>query len=520
MWELINETGRFPVATDDLVGMTLGRLVKRLPGEGYKLVSMLAFAPARDDWNVASDETHENDVSGQESAYYCQLTYAVVDAEGLASDDAVLGTDPKTITIQVRQQNDQPTDTVLQDRAQSSTLIGYEDNDLIIKFAASDVEDDDFVFSVVACNNARGQFYYPARNQHDFILPNGELDLSKPETSLFDTRGDPIACEDAVISNPEMLFSDTNGKGWFVLFRPNENDSGQDFSFIRVSYNDGTVIGQAEQLSDRTIHIRPVNDAPEIFSGGAPASDITNKLVIQSSTPLGLALSFADADDTTVFDGVGFQVRVKSAELRPNQNIDMEDAFTYVVAPAANSLTIQNKLIVPPNNNGELGKMRWIASIAQGNAFAAQTSINFVALGEYVLEIVVSDAGMSGYCSPDVVEDLTVYPIDDVRTAVGHEGKLVGSTGYEESRCVRVSVVELRIQVNVASSVIGGIASGAGAGLLALLALGAVVFAKMNKPEDLDAWQALDNAQITNAQTSGIHKSAKNGGTSALYEGK
>jgi hypothetical protein len=42
----------------------------------------------------------------------------------------------------------------------------------------------------------------------------------------------------------------------------------------------------------------------------------------------------------------------------------------------------------------------------------------------------------------------------------------------------------------------------------------------LNKPEDLDAWQALDNAQFANAQQSGIHKEAKIGGTSALYQGK
>jgi len=103
---------------------------------------------------------------------------------------------------------------------------------------------------------------------------------------------------------------------------------------------------------------------------------------------------------------------------------------------------------------------------------------------------------------------------------MGANGKPLGPSGYEDSRCNRVSVVELSVKVNVRSSVIGGIASGAGAGLLALLALGAVIFAKMNKPEDLDAWQALDNAQFTNAQTSGIHQEAKVGGQSALYTSK
>jgi hypothetical protein len=497
--------------------MTLGRLVKRLPGEGYKLISMLAFAPARDDWNVPSVETHENDVSGKESEFYCQLTYAVVDAEGLASDDADLGTDPKTITLQVRQQNDQPTDTVLQDPSQSSTLIGYEDNNLYIKFDASDVEDDDFVFAVVKCDNSRGQFYYPAPSQSSHILANGDLDTSVDINALFDVRGDPVACEDSVITNPEMLYSDTNGRGWYILFVPNENDSGNNFAYITVSYDDGTVASQGPQKSDRFINIRSVNDAPVILSGGVPASEIQNTLVIQSATPLGLALSFEDADDNPIFAGVGFQLRVKSAELN-NQNDQMSTAFQYAVAE--NDVVLTNKYITQPNNNGNLGKLRWIASIAQGSAFANFVSINFASLGDYELEIVVSDAGMSGYCSPDVIADTSVYPADDVRTIVGMEGELKGSAGYEASKCVRVAVVELGVKVNVRSSVVGGIASGAGAGLLALLALGAVLFAKMNKPEDLDAWQALDNAQFTNAQVSGIHKEAKIGGQSALYQSK
>jgi len=268
------------------------------------------------------------------------------------------------------------------------------------------------------------------------------------------------------------------------------------------------------------IIIRPVNDAPLILSGGAPASDIQNQLVIQSNNPLGLALSFEDADASNSgqeeASDLGFQLSVKSVELN-NNNEEQKDAFVYAVA--ANEVVLTNKYIAQPTNS-DLGKLRWVGSISQGSAFATHVSVNFLSLGDFVIEIVAADNGRAGYCTPDVVLDTTVYPGDDIRTIIGANGKLLGAPGYEASRCNRVSAVELRVKVNVRSSVIGGIASGAGAGLLALLALGAVVFAKMNKPEDLDAWQALDNAQITNAQTSGIHKSGKNGGQSALYEGK
>jgi hypothetical protein len=515
MWEYINETARFPVATEDLVGMTLGRLVKRLDGgEGYKLVSMLAFAPARDDWNVESDETHENDVSGTASEFYCQLTYAVIDAEGLASDDAVLGTDPKVITIHVRQQNDQPTDSVLQDPSQSSTLIGYEDHDLFIRFDATDVEDDNFDFAITACVSPRGKFYFPTAAQSNHINADGELDTSQDIATLFDLRN-PVVCDVATIANPQMEYIDTNGRGWYILFRPDENEFGMDFASITVSYDDGSVVGQAPQLSSRKIIIQPVNDAPIILTGGSLASEIKNTLVIAAGTPLSLSLSFQDDDDIPTFDQVGFQLRVKSATPQ-KENANIAEAFSYIVAP--NEVSLDDRDLVAPVDADNLGGIVWIGSLAQGNAYASHLSIEFSELGDYVVEVVVVDNGMTGYCTPDVVVDNSVYPEDDIRTRLGTNGQLLGQPGYEASRCNRVSSHEFGVKITVSASVIGGAAAGAGAGLLALLALGAVAFAKLNKPEDLDAWQALDNAQITNAQQSGIHKGAATGGQSAIFQ--
>jgi hypothetical protein len=518
-WELINSTGRFPVATEDLVGMTLGRLVERIPGQGYRLASMLTFAPARNDWNVPSAETHENDQSGEESSFYCQLTYALVDSEGLASDDAELGQAPKTITLQVRQQNDQPTDTVLQDPENSATLIGYEDTNLYIRFDASDVEDDDFTFRVVSCDNSRGKFFFPSPAQGSHIDENGDLNLNVGLNALFDLRNE-INCQDNVITNPERLYSSTVGKGWYVLFQPNPNDFGVEFSHITVSYDDGTVNGQAVQFSDRFIDIRPVNDPPVILSGGEPAADIRNQLVVQNGNNVGLALSFVDNDavlsDGTEFSGLGFQLRVSSASLN-NENNEVKDAFVYSVAPSDEEF-IQSRLEVQPTNE-DLGLVRWVGSISQANSFASRVAVNFEYLGTYTIEIVAVDGGRTGYCTPDVVLDQTVYPENDIRTFIGTNGQFLGAAGYEDSRCNRVSVVELQVKVNSRAAVIGGIATGAGAGLLALLALGAIVFAKLKKPEDLDAWQALDNAQLNNVQVSGIHQAGKTGGTSALYQG-
>jgi hypothetical protein len=405
-WEMINSTGHFPVLTEQLVGMTLGRLVERQDNEGYKLVSMLTFAPARNDWNVLSEEPHEHDESGRVSPFYCQLTYAVVDSEGFASDDAEYGVPPKIITLQVRQQNDQPTDSVLQDPSQSSTLIGYEDNKLFIKFDASDVENDDFVFSVVECDNSRGKFFFPHSTQAQFILENGDLDISAPLDKLFDKRSGEIRCDQAIIPR-EFSYSSTNGKGWFLLFEPDSNDSGNEFASITVSYNDRTVVGQAPQLSERFINIRSVNDPP-VISFASVAVNGDNQLIQPPGIPLALGISFTDidavgSDGVTEAEDLGFQIRVSSVELDDLKK-SVADSFVYNIV--AENLPFEVFPVPPTNEN--LGRIKWFSSISQANEIATQVSFVFNFLGVYTIEIVAVDNGFTGYCTPDVVLDETV----------------------------------------------------------------------------------------------------------------
>jgi hypothetical protein len=521
-WELMNATGHFPVSIEDLPGMTMGQLLVRGMNEGYKLVSMLAFAPARDDWNVKSDETHENDESGEESEYYCRLTYAVVDSEGKASDD---DGEPKTITIQVRQKNDQPTDSVLQDPSQSSTLVGYEDTDLYIKFDASDVENDDFVFTIESCDDSRGTYYLPHPSQHKYINTNGELEVTpNNENQLF---GAPVRCNQTSTLG-RLEYSATEGKGWFLLFRPNEDDYGQDFSRITVSYDDEKVSSQDAQKSDRFIDIRPVNDAPVIFRGSARISAGNNgngnAAAVTPNTEVGLGLRFADVDavvsDGEEFAKMWFQLRV--SEFSPNNGkLEARDVFSYSVEKSSDTDSVQYE-IEQPQSNSVLGLIRWNGSVSQSNAFVRRVKVAFKNTGLYVLEVVAADNGFQGYCPPDVELDQTVYPEGDIRNEkqAGPEGLWKGTPGFEDASCNRVSTATIEVSVRTSALVVGGIAAGAGAGLLALLALGAILAAKLKQPKDLDAWQALDNAEFANAQQSGIHQGAKVGGSSAVYQGK
>jgi hypothetical protein len=518
---MINDTGRYPVATEDLVGMTLGKLIQRDPNQGYKLLSMLTFAPARNDWNVPSAETHVNDVSGQESDYYCKLTYAVVDCEGFASDDPE-GREAKEITIQVLQVNDQPTDTVLQDESQSATLIGYEDSNLFIRFDASDVEDDDFTLKVVSCNGANGTYYLPSAAQPNHIDENGQLDTSLPIESLFDTRGANagVDCTSALIEHKELLYSDTDGKGWYLLFVPNADKHGQDFSYITVAYDDDTVLDQEPQKSDRFIDIRSVNDAPVVYAGDVDASTINTPFTVSNGMNINLNLNFDDIDATTTsgdeFNGLGFQIRVSAVDLQNPDDV-ISESFSYQIADGV--FLVQEEVIQP--NSEQLGLVKWTGSISASNEFVKRVSVKFLSSGDYDIEVVVSDAGMVGYCTPDVELDMTEYASSDIRSQNRfRNGFGNGPQGYESSQCVRTTAVTVQFKATNLTAVIGGLVTLGGAGFLALVALGAVLFAKLKKPEDLDAWQALDNAQFANAQKSGIHEEATKGGQSGIYQGK
>jgi len=141
--------------------------------------------------------------------------------------------------------------------------------------------------------------------------------------------------------------------------------------------------------------------------------------------------------------------------------------------------------------------------------------------GEFDLEFIVHDRGNVGFCPPNIVEDLNIYVSPDIRQTFGAEGSFPSDVdGYPIlDRCNRVSRVVITFNASASGSVLATVPAAVGASVAALAAIGAVIYAKLRKPEDLDAWQALDGAMGANTMSSGIHVQAGTAGKSGIYQG-
>jgi len=103
------------------------------------------------------------------------------------------------------------------------------------------------------------------------------------------------------------------------------------------------------------------------------------------------------------------------------------------------------------------------ASIAQANEYVANLQFYTEIVGEYEIVVTVWDNGNSGkYCPPPGVSTST--------------------------NCPRASSATLYVGSLTNANVITGIATGVGAGVLALAAVGALLGAKFFKPTESPAW--------------------------------
>jgi hypothetical protein len=509
---IINETTRTAVSTAALSGATLARKISRT-STGYALTALLTFRPAINSWNIPSDvEGHIADDSSTPRDTYCTFTYTVIDEEGLEST-------PKEINLYVRQRNDQPLDSILTGDG-TNQLIGYEDTNMRIKFDAFDIESDDFEMTVTLCGS-RGKFYNPSDNQHTFIDSLGALPTTVSDADAFDLEN-PIDCSD-LSSYTSRSFSDTDGKGWYLLFVPDANDSGNNYNEIRVSYNDGILDGQAVSSTSRIITIRAVNDAPVLTMGGVTlVAGSTDDLTVAKGSAVSLNLGTTDIDAQTT-DAVPQETVMAFRLALTKSTPSKAGELTQFNVPSDLSglSSIKDVQVVAPSSNSTTGYIQFVGTQTEATQYMQR--INFVfPEGSFEMEYVVHDKGFTGYCPPDIVKDKTKYVLPDIRKAFGAEGSLVPDqegVGIP-SRCNRVSSVKINFTSTSSMSLIAGPAAGAGAAVAALGLLGAVVYAKLKKPKDMDAWQALDGAMGANTMTSGIHVQAGTSGQSGIYQGR
>jgi len=168
-----------------------------------------------------------------------------------------------------------------------------------------------------------------------------------------------------------------------------------------------------------------------------------------------------------------------------------------------------------------LGYTQFWGTQTQANAFMQRISFTLPE-GEYEFEFIVHDKGFTGYCPPDIIRDTTIFASPDIRQKFGTEGSLAtDEDGVEQpSRCNRVSKVQINFTATANTSVVAVVPAAVGASVAALAAIGAVIYAKLRKPEDMDAWQALDGAMGANTMSSGIHVAAGSAGQYGIYQGR
>jgi len=357
----------------------------------------------------------------------------------------------------------------------------------------------------------RGKFYYPRSTQADHINDAGVLDLTQDINSLFDLQVAVDCSTDPVVSKT-FEYINTKSHGWYILFQPIENDSGFKYNRIRVEYDDNTFSKSVTvpAYSQRSITIRAVNDVP-VFS--VPLLGSNERVNIYGEqTPIVLlkdkdqhfGIEVADIDavvsDGKEYAGMRFQLAVTSITLKDKDAVIKKDTVVY----GFDTTDSDEVVTVEQTSATDLGFIQFTGSVAQINSVLSKVTMKFTEVGTYTFEIVALDAGFNGYCPPGLVQDKTVYDASDIRV-LGGNGTLYGK-GPET--CNTVSVVKFTVEAEKNTLVTAGVATAAGAGAAAILAAAAVAFAKLKKPEDLDAWQALDGAMGGNAMSSGSHVAA------------
>jgi len=299
-----------------------------------------------------------------------------------------------------------------------------------------------------------------------------------------------------------------------LLFVPLENDYANNYNSITVNYNDEQLEDQLVSSSRRTIDIVAVNDAPvlkmgEVVLGGAE----TVTLTVAKENPVSLNLNTFDIDarssDGTTESSMAFRLAIIKANPKDTSK------FAHFTVPA----NVSNCVTVQPSAT-TLGYIQFQAAQTPANAILHGISFTFPE-GTYEMEFVAIDKGFVGVCPPGLVKDTTIYVLPDFRKTFGGEGTLpFNDNGPVKDRCNRVSRVVISFTADVNGSVIASVPAAVGAGVAFLSILGAVIYAKLRKPEDMDAWQALDGAMGTNMVSSQIHVTAGSTGQNTLYQGR
>jgi len=238
-------------------------------------------------------------------------------------------------------------------------------------------------------------------------------------------------------------------------------------------------------LSFKFITILPVNDAPEIFINGEIISYDRQDLFISDWSSFNGTVQINGSYDYGIVSTNGFLnlgLKFADSDAFEAPNID----FEIKIASKPEIKDYQKHLL-----NGQLSGMPKAArgtfkddyiffsgSIKQANKYISNLQFTSDINGDYQIIVTVWDNGNSGkFCPPPGVSTSTT--------------------------CPRASTATLHISTLNNANLLTGVATGVGAGVLAIAAVGALLGAKYFKPTETEAWddwgmRDMDDVAMTN----------------------
>jgi hypothetical protein len=411
-------TTEFTITAAQLSNWTYPRTIS--PGS---LQPILSFRPFLDDFNVDNPNENHNQptAGGHKGDYYCTIEYNVIDNYGAISSS-------KVIYITVMQINDLPRENVFRPNSDSNSnvqvdfnnmlvdqIIGFENLGTVFYLNAYDVEGDDFSVKIFNCDPTKGSFYGPSANQFTFIDSNGNLQIpsSNPVSQLFSPY--PIDCNASQSSFVQLneTFSQTGGKGWYMLFVPNQLDSGSNYNKLSLIYDDGIAPVNTLYGTFRYMNILPVNNAPIIYSN-SPSSgsqievsyDDYSVLILNPLTFNGtIHVDGSESYTSIVNNPFNWGLQVNDVDAFGATNIDY--SITISTRPSKDAAAAYEPGYFSgfPSNatnaNVQRDTITFSGTIAQANSYFSTLSFVGDKQGQYTIVVKVNDNGNTGiYCPP------------------------------------------------------------------------------------------------------------------------
>jgi len=350
--------------------------------------------------------------------------------------------------------------------------------------------------------------------QFNYIDVNtGDLTIPDNAWLLWD-QTNPVVCPKNKDLGPVFptQFSQTQKRGWYLLFIPAPGDSDQRiYNTIDLYYDDTISAINTSYASIRNIRIDPVNDAPVISTTSGTNGNTLTKISYDKDVFLVDPQNY-NGPDIHVDGTASISAVVNTQTFLPINVFDEESTandrlLLSITLSSKNKGTLSYKTsrgdTVTLGTNGNAKEIDVSMSLTEMKTFFTN-QLKFLATeqGTFTVSITVNDTGapLPGTCEP---------------------GNPNFQTSLRTKFCPRISKAILTIIAQNNAALVTGAAVGVGAGVLALAAVGALLGGKFLKPKETDAWTEWDEDKLGDvALKNPFYQQETNVKASGIFQGK